>query len=359
MTVTVTAAFCPLSLQTLFDRTGTAIGGAQLFFYDAGTTSARTVYRDSGLTLEYPTPVLADAYGRVPPIFVGVGSYKIVARDASSNFVFQVDGIPGGVSVTSSSTPTTGSYWKTGDLKAAYVSDSQDGFVIANGLSIGNASSSASSRADADCQALFIALWNADASLTVSGGRGTNATADWNGGKTIALPDIRGRVLAGCDGMGNALAGRLSLSDTIGSAGGAEAITLDATQIGAHSHAVTVAGAGAHTPAGTITGDGSHTNSGTVDANGGHQHNLKENLLAAGGGSASVPFASGSGGILTEPVSDHQHTFTTNFSGTHLHGFTGNSVGDHVHTASSANAGGGLAHYNVQPTILVYFQIKL
>src|SRR6185295_18945732 len=86
---------------------------------------------------------------------------------------------------------------------------SLNGFVRANGSTIGSAFSGAIERANADCQALFEYLWNADTSLLVSGGRGANSLADWNGNKTITLPDMRGRVLAGMDTMGNANASRI------------------------------------------------------------------------------------------------------------------------------------------------------
>lgn len=363
MTTTVTAAFCPLSLQTLFDQSGLAISGAKLSFYDAGTTNPRTVYRDAALTLEFPTPLVGDSYGRVPPIFVGLGAYKVVARDASANFLFQVDGLAGATSVSSSSgSSSSTSYWRTGDLKPTYVPDLQDGFVLANGMSIGSAASAATSRANADCQALFIALWNADATLVVSGGRGANATADWNGAKSIALPDWRGYAFAGCDGMGNALAGRLTVManpDSIGSVTGAETVTLDGTMIAAHSHTITVAAGGGHTPAGTITGDGSHQNTGTVNLGGGHAHTFKISASGASGGPVAGYTSLGASSAVTDNVGDHAHTFTTDTSGTHAHGFGGTPVADHIHTASASSFGGGAAHSNMQPTKLCYVLIKL
>ncbi|MGH1556407.1 hypothetical protein ACRAWF_45660 [Streptomyces sp. L7] len=72
-------------------------------------------------------------------------------------------------------------------------------------MTIGNATSGATERANADTQALFIYLYNADGSLVVTGGRSGNALNDFNRVEAIALPDLRGRALAGVDDMGGAM----------------------------------------------------------------------------------------------------------------------------------------------------------
>jgi microcystin-dependent protein len=116
-------------------------------------------------------------------------------------------------------------------MKARYGTGTLSGFVRANGRTIGSATSGATERANADTQALFEYLWGADANLTVSGGRGASANADWAANKTIALPDLRGRVIAGLDDMGNTSAGRLSGvisggSTSLGNVGGAQTNTV-------------------------------------------------------------------------------------------------------------------------------------
>src|SRR6185369_3563254 len=86
-------------------------------------------------------------------------------------------------------------------------------------------------------------LYGADANLAVSGGRGASAAADWAANKTIALPDFRGRALAGLDDMGSTAAGRLTSTYfgtsaiVLGASGGAESQTLTTAQLPAHSHA--------------------------------------------------------------------------------------------------------------------------
>lgn len=78
-------------------------------------------------------------------------------------------------------------------------SSSPSGWLICNGSTIGNATSSAAGRANADTAILFGLLWNnwADAQAAVSGGRGVSAAADFAANKTIAIPDLRGNVSAG------------------------------------------------------------------------------------------------------------------------------------------------------------------
>jgi microcystin-dependent protein len=63
------------------------------------------------------------------------------------------------------------------------------------------------------------------------------AAADWAANKTIALPDYRGRAMAGLDDMGNTAAGRLTstyfgtAATVLGAAGGSESTTLTLLQL--------------------------------------------------------------------------------------------------------------------------------
>lgn len=105
------------------------------------------------------------------------------------------------------------------------------GWVRKNGRTIGSASSGATELADSSARRLFELLWG-DPTLTVSGGRGANAAADWAAGKTLALPDARGRVQAGLDDMGAPAAGRLTATyfgqngTVLGAAGGLQSAAL-------------------------------------------------------------------------------------------------------------------------------------
>ncbi len=98
------------------------------------------------------------------------------------------------------------------------------GYVFGSGLTIGNAASGATGRANADTVALFTLLWNswANAQAAVSGGRGANAAADFAANKTITLPNLCGAVIAGLDNNGGVSpVGRLTTPQIAGTTPGA------------------------------------------------------------------------------------------------------------------------------------------
>lgn len=87
------------------------------------------------------------------------------------------------------------------------------GFVLGTG-SIGDATSGATQRANADTFPLYSVLWNscADTQAPVSGGRGATAAADFAVHKTITIPDYRGRGFIGLDNMGGVAANITTLA---------------------------------------------------------------------------------------------------------------------------------------------------
>ena len=125
------------------------------------------------------------------------------------------------------------------------------GWLLCTGLTIGNGSSNATARANADMATLFALLWavgNTDGSLSIltSGGAGStygaNAAADFAANKAIALPDFRGRVAVGNDDMGGSDAGRIVTNDTqsekVGGVCGAELHQLTTAELPSHNHDV-------------------------------------------------------------------------------------------------------------------------
>ena len=206
-----------MSLSQQFDELGEPLSGGLLYFYAAGTTTPQSAYQDVALTLPYPNPIELDSAGRVPPFYLADGQIKIVLKNAARVTQVAADnllviGASSGTATPPSVDATT--VLTTGDIKARYGTGALAGFVRSNGRTIGSASSGASERANADCEDLFIYLWTEDANLTVSTGRGASAAADWAANKTIALPDWRGRTLAGLDDMGNSAAGVLTTATT-------------------------------------------------------------------------------------------------------------------------------------------------
>ena len=192
------------------------------------------------------------------------------------------------------------------------------GWVLAAGGTIGDAASGATTRAHADTVALWALLYNSwrDAQAPVSGGRSgggvTSALADFNAHKTIRLPDLRGRVVAGKDDMGGAAAGRLTTAGSgvtgtaLGATGGAETHTLTSLQMPQHSHRIT---------------DPGHV----------HQVLTRSDLANTGRAGAHAAGAS-TLGQTTQPAT------------------TGITID---------NTGGGGAHNNTPPTIVLNYIIKL
>jgi microcystin-dependent protein len=125
--------------------------------------------------------------------------------------------------------PTT-TFWSTGDVKVTLKTTADTGWVLMNDGTIGSASSGATTRANADTEALFTLLWTntADAQCAVSTGRGASAAADFAANKTIALPKALGRALA-VYGAGSGLTSRALALAT----GSEDAIVV------AHDHSIT------------------------------------------------------------------------------------------------------------------------
>lgn len=118
----------------------------------------------------------------------------------------------------------------TGDAKLTFKTVADTGWVLMNDGTIGNATSGATTRANADTSALFTLLWNntANADCAVSTGRGATAAADYAANKTIALPKALGRALA-CYGAGSGLTSR-ALAKILGAE---DAVNID------HGHGIT------------------------------------------------------------------------------------------------------------------------
>jgi hypothetical protein len=66
--------------------------GAKLYFYEAGTTTLKTVYTDAGETVASSNPVIADASGRFAPVFVS-GAYKAVLKDKNDVTIWTEDNL--------------------------------------------------------------------------------------------------------------------------------------------------------------------------------------------------------------------------------------------------------------------------
>lgn len=148
-----------------------------------------------------------------------------------------------------------------------------------------------------------------------------------DGSTTFNIPDLRGRVAAGKDDMGGTAASRLTSTTitsgaaTLGNSGGAQTHTLTEAQLASHTH--------------------------TQDA---HGHNLQY-----GGSLGSTTNGREIWGDWNGGGSGTAHIVPARTSGVAA---VGNASYTTATTATNQNTGGGGAHNNVQPTIILNYIIK-
>lgn len=68
------------SVPQILDSNGDPIVGAKKYFFEPGSSTLKTIYSDSALTLATTNPVVSDSSGRFPDIFLD-GTYKEVQED--------------------------------------------------------------------------------------------------------------------------------------------------------------------------------------------------------------------------------------------------------------------------------------
>lgn len=261
----------PVPIPVFNPSTGERAGGALAYFYVGGTTTPLSVYTTDEGTTPHTNPVVADANGVFPPIFIPYGAYGYRVTSATGTIISPTvatiqnpappdSGGGGGIVVTQDQILQTGfPLWipMTGVLS---------GFVRMNGNTIGNSGSGATERANADTEALFTWYWNKinDTIAPVSGGRGATASADFAANKTITLLKSQNKAFFGLDGMGGSAGGGFANvtfaqgdKDTPGANGGATRRSLTTNNLPSFTPSGSVSGSVTTTDPGTTSGTGS------------------------------------------------------------------------------------------------------
>lgn len=362
--------------------------GAKAYFDLGGTTTPMSVYQDSGEASAHTYPVVADANGRWPDVFIPyIVSYNVRVTSADDVQLTYSLEIPNPDPIELSVTIPAEEKIQTGMIHAEMVNTVKSGYVRLNGRTVGNASSSGTERANADTSALFTYLWNnlTDTIAPVSSGRGGSAAADFAANKTITLVNWQGAMPIGLDDMG-ASAGSFfagltfSVGDatTAGSRTGSNGIALTTANLPAHSHSGTTSADGSHNHTGTTeTESASHTHSGTTNDDSAHTHTITDTghfhseegftpsgvqsgVGATGGIEESRNTNTVSTGISINSSGAHTHTFTSgNASATHTHSFTTSTQSNHSHTFTTDTVGSGTVFNNLPRSVLVTWFIKL
>lgn len=372
----------PVPIPVFNPSTGERAGGALAYFYVGGTTTPLSVYTTDEGTTPHANPVVADANGVFPPIFIPYGAYGYRVTTATGTTIspnvgtIQNPAPPdsgggGGIVVTADQ------IFQAGDTMWTLRGGNRSGWVPMNGGTLGNVGSGATLRANADAEALYAFLFDnvSDAFATVSGGRGVSATADFAANKTIIVPTMQGYINGGLDDMGGTVANRLQRSTTISTTNGsptatvasAAGLTLGMFVVSANVSAGTTITAISGTTL-TLSGNASATASGTaarfsvftdaqlVGAVGGvDQKAIVERELPA-----ITPSGSVSGSVTTtDPGSTNGTGSTAAPQSTVFWTGTGSSSKAISASFSGNSFGGGLSRSLVQPTRLGTWYMKL
>jgi microcystin-dependent protein len=202
----------------LVDGNGVPLPGAQLFFYQTGTSTPQNTYSDSLLSVPNANPVVANAAGLFPSIFLlATPSYKVVATDQYGNQQWTADPVgPNAGAINVPSYLVGIALWFAG---------------VAGEVPAGSVQLYGQAVSRTTYPLTF-------AALGTTWGIGDGST-------TFNLPDMRGRVPAGVDNMGGTAASRLTTSSlgsaaVVGVTGGNELLqshTHVATDLG-HLHTI-------------------------------------------------------------------------------------------------------------------------
>jgi len=189
---------------------------------------------------------------------------------------------------------------------------------------------------------------------------------------TNGTPDLRDRFVVGA-----------GTTYSVGDTGGANTVTLDATQIPSHTHSISGSGttgstgiSHTHTFSGTTANAGSHSHSGSANTVGltgsiwigGPPQVAPSGIISgpnANGGRPGLDFNSGN--VQRFDINaTHSHTLSINSAGDHVHSLSGTTDATdpaHTHTFSfsgtSGGTGGGNAHENRPPYFALLFIMRV
>jgi hypothetical protein len=178
-----------------------------------------------------------------PTTITKVGTFSMDQIPAATTVDLKFPAAGGTIATTTVLAATVQAAHPTGTVLQGYYGNTPpSGYIFLDGRTIGDASSAATNRANADCSRLFQHLWTntANTQCPVLPSRGASAAADWAAHKRITLPDHSGRTMAGRDNLSgtsrNVLSPGIASSTTRAAVGGTATHALSVGELAAHSH---------------------------------------------------------------------------------------------------------------------------
>lgn len=109
------SALWPRSGDRQTNNSGRVMPAARLYFFDAGTTTPQTAFSDSARTAAHEHPIVADAYGKWPAVYLAPGTYRYRILDADGVTIDDFDGIvaPDDPTAAQGEDLTVSAFWLT------------------------------------------------------------------------------------------------------------------------------------------------------------------------------------------------------------------------------------------------------
>lgn len=222
------------------DTAAKSFAGAKAYFYEAGTTTAKTVYSDAALTIPHASPLVADASGLWPEIFSSGTAVKAVVTYSDDTTGYTLDPAPRSISTGSTAgeitfTPETnfpydnvqdaialGAYpaslvttdaatlLQSGDFEAMRIAILEDSYSV-GGITRLTSGTAATYTPSAGTRAILVRM---------CGGGGGGGGADGQGAGTAGMAGPGGGA-GSCERFITALAASYTYTIGAGGAGGA------------------------------------------------------------------------------------------------------------------------------------------